>query len=293
MNGIFNDLWDKIWSWFEGFVIMLPNLGVAIIVLIGFFFISKLLKKGILKVLSKLSDNQAVNRLVAKLVTAIVMIIGLFIALGILELDKTVTSLLAGAGVIGLAVGLAFQDPILNVISGIILSVRDRPFKLGDLIRTNGHYGHVKRITIRTTIIKSLTGEEIIIPNKSVVQNPLVNYSFSTNRRVDIACGVEYSSDLEEVQKTAVNAIENSIKELDGKEVEFMFTEFGDSSINFTLRYWIEETGEKNFLISRGKSIIALKKAFDEKGISIPFPIRTLEFSQKNVVEGLSSGKKS
>jgi small-conductance mechanosensitive channel len=187
--------------------------------------------------------------------------------------------------VIGLAVGLAFQDPILNVISGIILSVRDRPFKLGDLIRTNGHYGHVKRITIRTTIIKSLTGEEIIIPNKSVVQNPLVNYSFSTNRRVDIACGVEYSSDLEEVQKTAVNAIENSIKELDGKEVEFMFTEFGDSSINFTLRYWIEETGEKNFLISRG--------AFDEKGISIPFPIRTLEFSQKNVVEGLSSGKKS
>lgn len=291
MSNIFNELWDKVYNWFEGLILMLPNLGAALIVLVGFFYLSKILKKGILKLLSKFSDNIAVNRLVAKLLTTIVVIIGLFIALGILDLDKTVTSLLAGAGVIGLAIGLAFQDPILNIISGVILSVRDRPFRLGDLIKTNEHYGHVKRITIRTTILKSLSGEDIVIPNKSVVQNSIVNYSFSANRRVDITCGVGYSSNLEEVQKTAVAAIENSIKVLENHEVEFMFTEFGASSINFTLRYWITETGEKDFLISRGKSIIALKKAFDEKGINIPFPIRTLEFSQKSVVEGLSSGK--
>lgn len=287
MTSVLNELWNKIYGWLEAFVLMLPNIFIALVVLVAFVFLARFSKKGFLRLMQKFSDNKAVNRLLANIITVIVALVGLFIALGILDLSKTVTSLLAGAGVVGLAIGLAFQDPILNVISGVILSVKRVPFEIGDLIKTNDFYGHVSRISLRTTIIKSLSGEDIILPNKMVVQNPIVNYTFSAERRVDIACGAHYSSNLEQVREVAIKAIENNITTLESKEIEFMFTEFADSSINFTLRYWIHETGEKDYLESRGNSIIAIKKAFDENDINIPFPIRTLEFSQEKVVNGI------
>jgi len=287
MKNVINELWNKIYNWLESFVLMLPNLLVALVVMVAFVFLARFSKKGFIRLMEKFSDNKAVNRLLANIITVVVVLVGLFIALGILDLSKTVTSLLAGAGVVGLAIGLAFQDPILNVISGVILSVKRVPFEIGDLIKTNGFLGHVSRISLRTTIVKSLSGEDIILPNKMVVQNPIVNYTFSAERRVDINCGVHYSSDLEEVRSVAVETIQNKITTLEDRDVEFMFTEFADSSINFTLRYWIEETGEKDFLESRGNAIIAIKKAFDEHNINIPFPIRTLEFSQESVVDGI------
>ena len=293
MGEVFNDLISKIEGWFKGFVLMLPNLVIAILVFLGFFFLAKYLKKTIVKIISNFSDNRAMIRLVANLLTVTIVILGLFIALGILDLNKTVTSLLAGAGVVGLAIGLAFQDPILIGISGVLLSVQQVSFKLGDLVKTNEYYGHVKQITLRTTIIKTLTGEDVIVPNKMVVQNPIVNYNYSADRRVDIACGVAYNSNLEEVEKIATEAIEKNIEKNQGTKVEFMYTRFGASSIDFTLRYWIEETGEKNFLVSRGNAIKAIKKAFDANGINIPFPIRTLEFSQQKVVDGISGGPKA
>ena len=282
---------DKIWNkgeeWVDGFIQMLPNLLMAIAVLVGFYFLASLVKKLILKLLGKVSNNKAVVRLLANLATIIVMIIGLFIALDLLHLDKTVTSILAGAGVLGLAIALAFQDPILNMISGVLLSVRSMPFKIDDLVRTNGHFGRIEKITLRSTILKSLDGLDIVIPNKTVLQNPIENYSLSPGRRVEIACGVGYGSDLEHVQKTAIKAME-ALDRDESKDIELMFTEFGGSSIDFTLRYWIKESEQKTFLISRSQGIIKLKQAFDKEGINIPFPIRTLEFSQKDVVAGLS-----
>ncbi len=289
MGDVFNDLWNKLYGWFEAFVLNLPNLLVAIAVLVSFVFIARYSKKAMLKLIQKFSDNKAVNRLLSNLITVVVVLVGLFIALGIMDLNKTVTSLLAGAGVIGLAIGLAFQDPILNVISGVILSVKKVPFEIGDLVKTNGYYGYVSRISLRTTIIKSLSGEDVVLPNKMVVQNAIKNYSFTAERRVDLSCGVAYNSDLDLVKKVTEQAIEENIETLDGKEIEFMYQEFAGSSINFTLRYWIHETGEKDFLNSRSHAIIAIKKAFDKNGISIPFPIRTLEFSQKEVIDGLGS----
>lgn len=98
-----------------------------------FVFLSSYIKKTVLKLVLKISQNEAVSRLMANLITIAFLLIGLFLALGILGLDKTVTSLLAGAGILGLAIGLAFQDPILNVISGVIMSFK-KPFNIGDTI---------------------------------------------------------------------------------------------------------------------------------------------------------------
>lgn len=272
-----NTLTTKFTSWFDGFVDMLPNILLAIVVILVFIGLAMLTKRLILKFLLRFASNKAVVRLLSNILTVVVVLVGLFIALEILHLEKTVTSLLAGAGVAGLAVGLAFQDPLLNVISGVLLTTRSMPFTIGDLVRTNGYYGNVHSITLRSTIIKTLDGDDVIIPNKMVLQNPIDNVSFEKDRRVEISCGVAYNSDLEKVKKITLESIEKLNYDRN-REVEFYYTEFGGSSINFIYRFWITESNEMDFLSAQSTAIIELKKHFDAEGINIPFPIRTLDF---------------
>ncbi len=282
MNEAYNKLISKLWSWVDGFILMIPNLIVAIIVIVATIFISKGLRKVFSKIIEKFSKNTAVNKLFSSSLTIITFVIGFFVALSVLELDKAVTSLLAGAGVVGLAIGLAFQEPILNVFSGIVMSVRE-PFKIGDIIKTNDYFGTIEKITLRTTSLKAFSGEDVIIPNKMVIQNPIENYTKTQVRRVAISCGVRYSDDLEKVEKIAIQAIEKEIPHDKSYPVELYFEEFGSSSINFELRFWLDMAEQKNYLKYKSEAIKSLKKHFDENDISIPFPIRTLEMDSKAI----------
>jgi small conductance mechanosensitive channel len=133
----------------------------------------------------------------------------------------------------------------------------------------------VHDVNLRTTIVRTFQGQHVIIPNKDIFQNPLVNYSKTTSRRVDLRCGVAYGDDLQEAERVAVDAI---TKAGDVEDVELFYEEFGDSSINFVLRFWIHFEKQTDFLGARSRAIKQLKGAFDEHGITIPFPIRTLDF---------------
>lgn len=283
ISGSYDKLIEKLWEWFESAFLVIPNFILAIVIVVASVFISRWMKKVALKTMTRFTHNEAVSRLVSNLVTVVIIALGVFIALGILELEKTVTSLLAGAGVVGLAVGLAFQDPILNIISGISLTIKDVPFEIGDLVKTNGYYGIIQKITLRSTHLRTLSGEDVLIPNKMVLQNPIENYSFTKARRVDLTCGVAYNSDLELVKNVTIECIKNNITTIEGRDIEFMFTEFAGSSINFVVRFWTEEVAELAYLKNRSAVIIALKKTFDQNGISIPFPIRTLDIPAQTI----------
>lgn len=276
MSEVYQQLLLKFLNWFNSFILLLPNILIAITLVVLFFFLSRYVNKIIYRILKRVSKNEAVNKLMSNILTGLFLLVGLFVGLDIVGLDKALTSLLASAGIAGLAVGLAFQDPILNIISGAIMSFK-QPFNIGDMVVSNGYSGIIKAITLRSTHIKTFTGEDVFIPNKSVLQNPLENYTLTKWRRVDIQCGVSYTDDLELVQQIAQNTINEHI-DIDHKQpIEFIYTEFGDSSINFELRFWLDLSEEKNYLITKSKAIIALKKSFDQEGITIPYPIRTLD----------------
>ncbi|NNC82942.1 MAG: mechanosensitive ion channel [Flavobacteriales bacterium] len=288
IQDIGSEIWEKLMGWYETAVLMLPNLAMAIVVLLGFVLVAKLLKKGVHKLLTRTSDNEAVNNLLSTIAYIGVIAVGLFFALGVLNLDKTVTSMLAGVGVVGLALGFAFQNTASNLISGILMASR-YPLNVGDLIETNDHFGTVEDITLRYTTLRSFQGQTIVIPNKQVLESSLVNYTVTNERRVDLECGVSYSDDLEKAEQVAIDAITQMSSSK--KPVEVMYGEFGDSSINFTLRFWLDDPNHKNFLEEKSKAVKALKRAFDENDISIPFPIRTLEFANrefKTIKNGLS-----
>ncbi len=268
----------RVSEWIEAAVAGLPNFLAALLILIVFFLVAKGARRLLARVLSRFSDYKAVNRLLSTLVYVVVLGLGLLVALGAMNLDKTVTSILAGAGILGLAVGFAAQDSVENLIAGIMLSVR-RPFKEGELISTNDVFGVVEEINLRATVIRAFSGQLVYVPNKEVFGDPLTNYTELGARRVDLTCGVSYADDLEEVQQVAVRAMEGIENRESDKGVDFYYEEFGGSSINFVVRFWIPfSSSQADFLAARSEAVIRLKKAFDERGISIPFPIRTLDF---------------
>jgi small-conductance mechanosensitive channel len=267
----------KLEGWLTTAVEMLPNLAIALLVLVAFYVLAKVIKKTVRNLLSKVTDNKTIRGLAETVLGVTVLGIGVFFALSILNLDGTVTSLLAGAGIIGLALGFAFQDIAANFIAGVLLSIR-HPFGIGDIIDTNGLFGTVQKLNLRNTVIRTPQGQIIYVPNKVVYENPFTNYTKTGERRIDLACGVSYGDDLEKARKIALEAIDN----LDGidpsKDVEFFYDEFGGSSVDFKLRFWIKFEKLPDYLGAKSEAMIKLKKAFDENDIMIPYPIRTLDF---------------
>jgi small conductance mechanosensitive channel len=273
---------EKLRGWLEGFVDMLPNLLVAVLVLLIFWLTSVAAAAAVQRALKRINTRPSVRGLVATILRLSILFAGLMTALGILNLDKALTSILAGAGIVGLALGFAFQDLAANFISGIGLSVhRTHPFKVGDLVETNSVFGTVQQITLRTTDLRTLDGKQITIPNKLIYQNKLTNHSFSGERRVDLLCGISYGEDLEKVRRVSLEAIESIDNRNRGKPVEMYFQEFGDSSINFVVWFWIGFQKQTDYLEATSDAVMRLKKAFDANDITIPFPIRTLDFGIK------------
>jgi|SRR6056297_167646 len=280
INDSYKIVAGKVESWITGFIEMLPNLVVALLILILFYVIGKFARKAVSNLLGKISANKTITNLLETIISISILGIGVFIALSVLQLDGAVTSLLAGAGIIGLALGFAFQDIASNFISGVILSIR-HPFGIGDIISTNDYYGTVTKLNLRNTILRTVTGQIVYIPNKKVFENPLENFTSTGERRIDLSCGVSYGDDLEKARDVATQAV-NKLEHIQSeKGIEFYFEEFGDSSINFKIRFWVAFSKNPDFWNARSEAIIAITKAFDENDIMIPFPIRTLDFGIK------------
>lgn len=270
----------KLQDWLNAFIEMLPNMLVALVLLILFVLLGRGIRNLARRALHRTDSNKAIRELLSTIIYYVVLAIGLFIILGVLGLQQAVFSLLAGVGVAGLALGFAFQDIAANFISGVILAVRN-PFYIGDIIEVKGVMGEVSRTNLRATIVKTFQGQEVYIPNKDVLQNNITNYSHLRSRRIDLAVGISYGDNLDEVE----NLVKNTILSMEGiirkDELIFDYEEFGDSSINFNIRFWIDFPGQPGFLSMRNEAIKRIKKAFDENEITIPFPIRTLDFGIK------------
>jgi small conductance mechanosensitive channel len=279
LTNTFNDVTDKLYGWTQAAILMLPNLGAALLVVAVFWITARVAAGLTARVLHRATPYEEINRLLTRVVWIVVLSAGLFIALGILQLDKTVTSLVAGAGILTLVVGLAFQDLASNFVAGLLLQLR-HPFRKGHLIRTNDFYGVVEHINLRSTILRTLTGQVALIPNKDVFQTPLVNFSQSGRRRVDLTVGVSYGDDLARAQQIALQAVEGIPGREPDKDAELFYEGFGASSIDFSLRFWITFAKETDYLLARSEAVKRIKRAFDEQGVTIPFPIRTLDFSR-------------
>lgn len=271
---------SKLLLWLSQLIRLLPNIVIASLVLVLGIFAAGLAKKFSSKIFHRFTRHETITNLFSSTVYVIAIGVTLFVTLSVLHLGKAVTSLLAGAGIAGVALAFAFQDIAANFMAGILLSLR-RPLSIGDLVKSKEIMGKVITINMRDTIIQTFAGQMVIVPNKDIFQNSLENYTRSGKRRFELTVGVSYGEDLEKVKQVAIKAVKN-ISVLNNEEAPRLFYEsFADSSINFILQIWINSTEQPVFLQARSEAIMLIKKAFDENNISLPYPIRTLDFGIK------------
>lgn len=278
-NKILELITDKLREWMEATILILPNLVVGLLVLLIGIWLAKKVSVLSGRILDRFSDRIMLNRLFQSTIYMAFLALIIFLALTILNLDKAVTTILAGVGILSLALAFAFQDIAANFMAGILISFR-RPFLVGDLIESGEIMGIVQEVNLRDTIIETFQGKHLIVPNKDIFQSSLTNHNLTTTQRVDIEVGISYGEDLLKVKEVTLKAL-STLKCRTNDDLVFYFTEFGDSSINFFIGVWLNRPDWPTFLEARSEAIMKIKAAFDQNGITIPFPIRTLDFGIK------------
>ena len=285
----FSNFSNQFRSWWETLLSHLPELLLALVIMCVSYFLSRFAYRMTHRVVSNKVDQKSVGRLISKTVSALIILAGLFMALQVVNLGKSVTGLLAGAGISGLVLGLALQGTLSNTISGIVLSLR-KNIRVGDWIETIDYKGEVMNIALNYLVLKESDNNLVIIPNKNILESPLKNYSQTSKMRVVLECGVSYDSDLEKVKEITLNLIRDRFdKRRIPEEPEFYYTEFGSSSVQFLCRFWIHGKSGLDKMKAKSNLIVELKKAFDREGIEIPFPVRTLEFKNHEAPESAFS----
>jgi len=180
------------------------------------------------------------------------------------------TSFIAILGAAGLAVGLALQGSLSNFAGGVLVLIF-KPFRAGDFIEGGGHSGTVKEIQIFSTILTTPDNKTIILPNASLANGPIVNYSTQMERRVDFVFGISYSDDFEKAKSLLLNMIEGDARILSEPEPLVRVSALGASSIDITTRAWVKKEDYWAVYFDLTENV---KKTFDREGISFPFPQR-------------------
>ncbi|MCJ7593032.1 MAG: mechanosensitive ion channel family protein [Woeseiaceae bacterium] len=281
LDRFFTIVQDKLITWLDGAVALLPNFLIAVVILVLGFAVGSITEKVARKFFGKAIDSTVIVNLLAAIIKILIILVGFYITLDLIGLQNAVVSLLAGAGIITLAMGFAFQDVAANLLAGVLMGIR-KHFEPGDLIRSKGQLGFVQSLNLRNTVIRNFSGQIVYIPNKEVFESVLENFSETGERRIEIDVRVSYGEDLKHVSEVLKSAIEGVSSLKEDKPVDVFALEFGDSSVNFSVRYWVDFPSDKiGYLEATDAGIKAIKEAFDREDILIPFPIRTLDFDAK------------
>lgn len=231
------------------------------------------------KIWQRLTPNPFVAELLSQTIKVIFIIFGLIMALSLMGAETILGTLLGGAGVIGIAVGFAVKDTIENYIASLMLSIR-QPFRARDQIAINGQEGIVVRLTSRATILMTMDGNQLRIPNAEVFKGTILNYTKNPERRFTFELGVDGNDDPLAAIKVGLDAICALDFVLDKPKAVGIITEVGDSNIILQFQIWVNQS-ETDFFKARSIAIRETKHALENHGFSLPEPIYRLRFNHK------------
>ena len=242
------------------------NIFFSIAIFIIGRWVVKIIANLVKKALTKAKMDVILVNFVSSIISTLLLLFVIIAALN--QLGVNTTSLIALLGAAGLAVGLALQGSLQNFASGVMLIVF-RPFKDGDFVEAAGTSGVVEKISIFTTVMRTPDNREIIIPNGSIYSGTITNYSARSTRRVDMVFGIGYGDDIKKTKEVLNALIEADDRILKDPAPQVAVGELGDSSVNFIVRPWVNSGDYWPVKLDFTENV---KLAFDENGISIPFP---------------------
>jgi small conductance mechanosensitive channel len=244
------------------------NILAAIVILIVGIWIAKLIRRMLSRSLQKKEIDRTLVTFLVNLLYFILLTAVVLAALGQLGIETT--SFIAVIGAAGLAIGLALQGSLANFASGVLLIVF-RPFKVDDFVMLADEEGFIEKIHIFTTQIKTFDNRTIIIPNATITSGKIINYTSKEIRRVDLSIGISYGDNIRKALDALTELCRSHSKILDDPAPYVGVVEYGDSSINLTVRPWCKADDYWDVFFDINEQ---MKTALDKNGISIPFPQR-------------------
>lgn len=259
---------ERVDSWIDGAMRLLPNIIVAIVVFVVFWFVAKLVKSIVYKQSSR-RERDNLGEVLGGFVRWMIIVLGFLLAATIVIPSLKPGDLIAGLGVSSVAIGFAFKDILQNWLAGLLILVR-QPFHVGDQISVVGHEGTVERIETRATIIKTYDGQRIVVPNSDIYTNSVVVRTAHEKRRSEYDIGIGYGDDVE----NACEVIVKTLHSVEGVETdpapEALPWDLAASWVTVRARWWTDSR-RTNVAHVHSRVIMAMKRALDKAEIDLPY----------------------
>jgi small-conductance mechanosensitive channel len=254
----------------------LPLIVVAVVVLALSWMLARLTVYLLRRRLLARSQSQLLREATAWAGGMLVMLVGSYLVLRIAGLTQLALTLVGGTGLIGLVLGIAFREITENFLASLVLSLQ-QPFREGDLVEVAGVTGYVQRLTSRTTVLMTLDGNQLQIPNSIVFKSTIRNYSSNPNRREDFLIGIGYDDPIPFAQEAALKVLAEHPAVLKEPESLVLVESLGPSTVNLRVYFWLDG-GRHSWLKVKSSVIRPVKRAFQESGISMPDEAREVTF---------------
>ena len=258
----------------EGAILFIPSLIRAVVVVLAFWLVLRLVSGVLRRLLARRRSDPSIVEITIRLAKYVLMAFALVMALG--ELGFNVGSLIAGLGILGLAVGLAAQESLGNVVAGLTI-LWDRPYRVGDNVTIAGTFGRVQEIGLRATRILTVERLDAFLPNREVVKEKIVNHTANPQLRLGVPLSIAYKEDTREARRVLLAAVAGHRLIREEPAPAVVVTELAESGVNLELRVWLRDPHEEREALFDLTELA--KIVLDEADIEIPFPQRTIHIA--------------
>lgn len=242
-------------------------IGVLVIVVVG-LWLARRLSTALSSALERTAMEPILRNFVGNIAYAVIVVLVAVTALDAIGVPPT--SLLAVVGAAGLAVGLAMRDSLSNIAAGIMLIIL-RPFHTGDVVRIAGTDGVIEQVRLFQTVVRTFDNHEVVLPNGQITAQPIINFTARAQRRIDIPVGIDYGDDIAKAREVLLALAATEARVLDDPAPAVVVTGLGDSSVDLSLRAWVDTP---DFAATRSALLEAIHRELPANGLSIPFPQR-------------------
>jgi small-conductance mechanosensitive channel len=268
--------WEEVRKVSEGAIARLPLVLAGLLLVVLSLVLGRLAVRVARPLLARRIDNGLLVQVAGTLLLVAFAVLGVYLFLKVAGLSGLAATVLGGTGLFGLAIGIAFRDIAENFLASVLISAK-RPFRLGDLIRVDDLEGYVRSVTTRGTLLVTVDGNHVHVPNSTVYKSNIVNFTDNPSRRFEFSVGIDYEDSIERAQEVCLGVLQAHEQVLGDPEPLVLVNELGASSVNLRIYYWVDAT-KSNALKVRSSVLRLTKAAIVEAGLTMPDDAREVIF---------------
>lgn len=265
------DIKNQLFTYYDKIILLLPKLVFAIVVCSVLLFVMRTIRKRLIRFLTHRADDKLLMNFFNSVFSIVNGILVALLFLYIIGQGRIASSILGAAGVSAFVIGFALKDIGENFLAGVIMAF-DRPFRLGDTVKTGEVEGTITEMSLRDTHIKTFDGKDVYVPNGQIIKKPLYNYTIDGFLRKSFVLGVDYGTDLDVAREIIIDAVAQVPGvQTEPKHPRTIISEFGTSTVNITVQYWVNTFDKVHSGIAIQNQIMRDSyNALDKAGVNMP-----------------------